>query len=102
MNKRVLIVDDHPIICVAAKTVLEENGYEAVATCSDGFEALSLIQSLAPEYLLLDIGINSLDGLSLCNVLWRTRLDQDIGIHLTLGQYLCCSLHAGGRTRFYQ
>lgn len=65
MNKRVLIVDDHPIICAAAKTVLEENGYEAVATCSDGFEALSLIHSLAPEYLLLDIGINSLDGLSL-------------------------------------
>lgn len=65
MKKRVLIVDDHPIICAAAKTVLEQNGYETVATCSDGFEALTLIQSLAPEYLLLDIGINSLDGLSL-------------------------------------
>lgn len=65
MNKRVLIVDDHPIICAAAKTILEENDYEAVATCSDGFEALNLIQSLSPEYLLLDIGIDSLDGLSL-------------------------------------
>lgn len=65
MKKRVLIVDDHPIICAAAKTILEESGYEAVATCSDGFEALALIQSLAPEYLLLDIGINRLDGLSL-------------------------------------
>lgn len=65
MKKSVLIVDDHPIICAAAKTILGENGYETVATCSDGFEALALIQSLAPKYLLLDIGINSLDGLSL-------------------------------------
>ncbi|MHC8388597.1 response regulator [Pseudomonas sp. MDT2-39-1] len=64
MKKRVLIVDDHPIICAAIKAVLEENGYEAVAESSDGFDALTKIRSLSPEYMLLDIGIDSLDGLS--------------------------------------
>lgn len=65
MKKTVLIVDDHPIICAAAESVLEKNGYTTVATCSDGFEALALLRSLTPDFLLLDIGIVGLDGLSL-------------------------------------
>jgi len=64
MSKTVLIVDDHPIICGAIRTALEQNGYRVIAESEDGLDALSKIRSLAPEYLLLDIGLASLDGLS--------------------------------------
>lgn len=73
MNKRVLIVDDHPIICAAIRAVLEEQGYEVVGQSSDGFDALSKLRALEPEYMLLDIGIDSLDGLS---VLQRIASEQ--------------------------
>jgi len=64
MSKTVLIVDDHPIICSAIRATLEQNGYQVIAEATDGLDALSKIRNLAPEYLLLDIGLKSLDGLS--------------------------------------
>lgn len=64
MSKTVLIVDDHPIICGAIRATLEQNGYQVIAESTDGLDALSKVRSLAPEYLLLDIGLGSLDGLS--------------------------------------
>ncbi|EIK60598.1 response regulator transcription factor [Pseudomonas lactis] len=73
MNKRVLIVDDHPIICAAIKSTLQEQGYQVVAESSDGFDALTKLRTLEPEYMLLDIGIDSLDGLS---VLQRIASEQ--------------------------
>ncbi|MFJ7142003.1 response regulator [Pseudomonas protegens] len=64
MSKTVLIVDDHPIISGAIRATLEQNGYQVVAESADGLDALAKVRSLAPEYLLLDIGLDSLDGLS--------------------------------------
>ncbi|MGE8451671.1 MAG: response regulator, partial [Pseudomonadales bacterium] len=56
MSKTVLIVDDHPIISGAIRATLEQNGYQVVAESADGLDALAKVRSLAPEYLLLDIG----------------------------------------------
>lgn len=64
MSRTVLIVDDHPVICGAIKAMLEQHGYQVVGESTDGLDALSKVRKLAPEYLLLDIGLNSLDGLS--------------------------------------
>ena len=71
-NKRVLIVDDHPIICAAVSELLEEHGYEPVGESSDGFDALEKIHKLRPNYMLLDITLDNLDGLS---VLQRIAMD---------------------------
>ena len=73
MNKTIIIVDDHPIICSAIKAMLERNGFDVLAESADGIDALSKIRALAPEYLLLDIGIDGLDGLS---VLQRINAEQ--------------------------
>ncbi|WP_409283981.1 response regulator [Pseudomonas protegens] len=64
MSKTVLIVDDHPIVSGAIRATLEEHDYQVVGVSSDGIDALSKVRSLSPEYLLLDIGLDSLDGLS--------------------------------------
>lgn len=65
MKNKVLIVDDHPVICAAIKSQLERSNYEIIGETADGLHALSLIKTLSPDYLILDIGIESLDGLSL-------------------------------------
>lgn len=75
MNKTIIIVDDHPIICSAIKAMLERSGFNVLAESADGIDALSKIRSLKPEYLLLDIGIDGLDGLSVLQRINAEQLD---------------------------
>ncbi|MCE0915836.1 MULTISPECIES: response regulator transcription factor [Pseudomonas] len=64
MSITVLIVDDHPIFSSAISAFLEQTGYNVVGECTDGIEALASLRRLSPDYLILDIGLDGLDGLS--------------------------------------
>lgn len=69
MNK-VLIVDDHPVIRLAVRMLMERHGYEVVAETDNGVDALQLIHEHVPDIVVLDIGIPKLDGLE---VIGRAR-----------------------------
>ena len=62
MNK-VLIVDDHPVIRLAVRMLMERHGYEVVAETDNGVDALQLTRDHLPDIVILDIGIPKLDGL---------------------------------------
>ncbi|MHC6224357.1 response regulator [Pseudomonas sp. X10] len=62
MNK-VLIVDDHPVIRLAVRMLMERHGYEVVAETDNGVDALQLAREFLPDIVILDIGIPKLDGL---------------------------------------
>ncbi len=62
MNK-VLIVDDHPVIRLAVRMLMERHGYEVIAETDNGVDALQLARELMPDIVILDIGIPKLDGL---------------------------------------
>ncbi|BBP57697.1 hypothetical protein PHLH4_12870 [Pseudomonas sp. St316] len=62
MNK-VLIVDDHPVIRLAVRLLMERHGYEVLAETDNGVDALQLARELMPDIVILDIGIPKLDGL---------------------------------------
>ncbi|MEM7049772.1 MAG: UDP-3-O-acyl-N-acetylglucosamine deacetylase [Acidobacteriota bacterium] len=62
MSHLVLIVDDEPGIRTALSGILEDEGYETVATGS-GSEALSLYQGRRPDVVFLDIWLPDRDGL---------------------------------------
>lgn len=64
MNK-VLIVDDHPVIRLAVRMLMERHGYEVVAETDNGVDALQLAREHMPDIVILDIGIPKLDGLKL-------------------------------------
>ncbi|CAB3780477.1 response regulator transcription factor [Pararobbsia alpina] len=69
--KRVLIVDDHPIIRMTLASELERSGeFELVGQAPDGEEALRLVTHCRPELMVLDLELPKLDGLS---VLERLR-----------------------------
>jgi len=62
MNK-VLIVDDHPVIRLAVRMLMERHGYEVIAETDNGVDALQLARDQMPDIVILDIGIPKLDGL---------------------------------------
>jgi len=69
--KRVLIVDDEPNILISLEFLLGQEGYE-VASATTGQEALRLVESFAPQLVLLDLMLPDCDGLDVCRRL-RTR-----------------------------
>lgn len=52
--KKILVVDDNPIIIRALSMKLRASGYE-VLTAQDGSEAVSLTRKQKPDLILLDI-----------------------------------------------
>ena len=62
MNK-VLIVDDHPVVRLAVRMLMERHGYEVIAETDNGVDALQLAREHTPDIVILDIGIPKLVGL---------------------------------------
>ena len=60
--KKVIIVDDHPVIRFAVKMLLEKSGLEVVAETDNGVDALLKTRELEPDLVLLDIGLPKIDG----------------------------------------
>ncbi|WP_395062604.1 response regulator [Paraburkholderia silvatlantica] len=62
-TKRVVVIDDHPIVRKMLANVLNME-YELVGECSDGEAGLHLVQDLRPDLVILDLELPKLDGLS--------------------------------------
>ncbi len=60
---RILIVDDHPVIRMAMKMLLEAEGHQIVGDTDNGVDAISLGRELKPDLVILDFGIPRLDGI---------------------------------------
>ena len=54
MTKRVMIIDDDPVIVNYLETILTDNGYET-ATANDGVEAKSIVSEFKPDLITLDL-----------------------------------------------
>jgi len=59
----VLIVDDHPVIRLAVRMLLENEGYRIVGESDNGVDAMQMTRESPPDLIILDIGIPKLDGL---------------------------------------
>ncbi len=68
----VLLVEDDPQILELLKTYFEAKGYR-VSTATDGVEALERFRALAPDLILLDIGLPRLDGWGVLEALRSTN-----------------------------
>jgi two-component system response regulator MprA len=73
-ERLVLVVDDDPAIVSVVRDVLRECGY-AVATASDGEEALEVMDSRKPEAVLLDVHMPLLDGPALAQAMRSRGID---------------------------
>jgi signal transduction histidine kinase len=61
MKRRILVVEDHDLLLLAIRDILEEEGYE-VATAIDGIDALERMRTFVPELIIADISMPRMDG----------------------------------------
>jgi len=99
MAIRVVLADDHALVRQGIKSVLEREGLQVVAEASDGQEAIRQAKALAPDVVVMDIGMPTLNGMDAARELGRccpktksillTQHDED--------QYVSEALSAGVR-----
>jgi two-component system, OmpR family, response regulator VicR len=65
VGKRILLVDDEPLILKGLKFSLEQEGYE-ILTAADGEEALNVFEDNSVDLVLLDVMLPKLDGIQVC------------------------------------
>ena len=65
MAKRILLVDDEPLILKGLRYTLEQEGYE-ILTAADGEEALQIFFDQQVDLVLLDVMLPKLDGIQVC------------------------------------
>ena len=74
MPTSVLIVDDHPSFRLAARMLLEDEGFEVIGEAPDGSSGLSEARRLHPDLVLLDVNLPDFDGFDVAS-----RLSGDEG-----------------------
>ncbi|MBW2064109.1 MAG: response regulator [Deltaproteobacteria bacterium] len=87
-RKRILIVDDDPIIVETIVQALEEEEYDyEVISASDGFEAGLQVNHFKPHLLILDIMMPDINGYEVCRKIKESHETRDTKI-IVLSAYL--------------
>ena len=64
---KVMIVDDHSILRVGLKQVLEQSGeFEVVGQAADGEEAVRVAAEVSPDVVVMDVMMPKKDGVEAC------------------------------------
>lgn len=70
MTRKILVVDDEPVLVETIAYNLEQAGYQ-VFTAADGKSALQAARRELPDLIILDIMLPEMDGLEVCRQLRR-------------------------------
>ena len=100
MAKRILIIDDEPLIVESVSYSLKQEGYEVVAA-ADGVEGLKLAETEEPDLVLLDLMLPGMNGLEVCRTIRRSsdlpiimltakegEIDRVLGLELGADDYV--------------
>jgi DNA-binding NarL/FixJ family response regulator len=71
VRRSVLIVDDHAGFRSWARALLEMQGYAVVGEAEDGVSAITLVRTVKPDVVLLDIRLPDIDGFEVTRRLAR-------------------------------
>jgi DNA-binding NarL/FixJ family response regulator len=94
---RVLIADDHALICEGLKLLLEREGLEVVGVANTGRQAVDMTLSLEPDVLMLNIRMPEMDGLQALAAIKSTRSSTGVVMHTAYSrpEYLARAIALG-------
>jgi DNA-binding NarL/FixJ family response regulator len=76
---RVVIADDHPIMRVGIRQILERcPDIRVIGEAENGKEALGLVEELTPDVLILDINMPVMGGIEALEILQRQKPEVNI------------------------
>src|SRR5690349_3586435 len=76
---RILVVDDAPANIQAVTAILREHGYQ-ISVATNGRQALSVLERVVPDLILLDVLMPEMDGFEACRRIKHTPAYQHIPI----------------------
>lgn len=68
MKKKILVVDNHPMILRLMANFLSKEGHQ-VMTAEDGLAALNLLESFTPDIAFVDLVMPNISGDKLCRII---------------------------------
>ena len=68
MKKKILVVDNHPVILKYMTNLLEKHGHQ-VKTAGDGLSALDILRTYTPHVMFVDLVMPNIDGEQLCRII---------------------------------
>ena len=81
---RILMIDDDQDLLTVTRSFLQRKGFD-VAVYSNWEDASSAMNSFNPQLILLDVFLNDLDGLQICNKLKASPFTRHIPILVVSG-----------------
>jgi PAS domain S-box-containing protein len=70
MRKKILVVDNHPLIVSFMANLLSEAGHQVV-TAVDGLSALDVLKTFTPDIIFIDLIMPNISGDKLCRIIRR-------------------------------
>lgn len=99
-TRRLLLVDDHPIIAQGLKLFLERcTDIELIGSAKDGRQGLELLRTKKPDVVLLDLAMPGLDGIESIQLYLNERPDVKIIVFTGIDNdvHVYQALEAGAR-----
>lgn len=86
MGKKIIIVDDAAVIRYMLKKLFEKNGYEVVAECVNGTDAVTRYEIHKPDLVTMDITMPDMDGITAVSEIIKLDPSAKIIICSAMGQ----------------
>jgi len=64
MGKKIMIVDDAAVMRLYVEEPFEKNGFEVIAECANGADAVARYPILKPDLVTMDITMPDMDGIT--------------------------------------
>lgn len=77
IKKKILVVDDEKLVCIALTKELEEEGY-LVESVLSGYEALEKVKKKRYDLIFLDLVMPGLDGIDTCKLIKKVSPKTEI------------------------
>lgn len=98
MKTRILLVDDHELVRRGIRSLLEaEDDFEVCAEAADGREAVDLVRELAPDVVVMDIGMPGMNGIEATRRIRKTaRRTEVLALSLHESEHFASEVLAAG------